>query len=153
MFYPHRLYLPRSGTAHRPFPTYFNGRAEMNDVGRPNNCQLSIFSPFPTMRLDMSTFAPAVSAIRNAVPPVLRIPRLKTPTNQRNRRERPMCRSAPGSTGPLPMKNRNVPPLCHSDRSVSGVEESTTWDKEPPQDKTSHLGRFLGSVSLSLGMT
>ena len=25
------------GTAHRPFPTHFNGRAEMNNVGRPNN--------------------------------------------------------------------------------------------------------------------
>ena len=40
----------------------------------------------------------------------------------------------------------NVPPFCHSDRSASGAEESTTWDKEPPQDKTCHLGRFLGSL-------
>ena len=46
----------------------------------------------------------------------------------------------------------NVPPLCHSDRSASGVEESTTWDDEPPQDKTCHLGRFLDSLR-SLGMT
>ena len=30
------------GTAHRPFPTYSNGKAKMNNVGRPNNCQLSI---------------------------------------------------------------------------------------------------------------
>ena len=43
-------------------------------------------------------------------------------------------------------------PLCHSDRSVSGVEESTTLRKEPPQDKTCCLGRFLGSLC-SLGMT
>ena len=34
--------LSRSGTAHRPFPTYFNGRIQMNNVGRSNNCQLSI---------------------------------------------------------------------------------------------------------------
>ena len=44
--YWHRLYLQRSGTAHRPFPTYFNGRTEMNNVGCPNNCQLSIVN-FP----------------------------------------------------------------------------------------------------------
>ena len=36
--------------------------------------------------------------------------------------------------------------------SVSGVEESTTWDNEPPQGKTCCLGRFLGSLR-SLGMT
>ena len=28
----------------------------------------------------------------------------------------------------------------------SGVEESTTWDNEPPQDKTSNSGRFLDSL-------
>ena len=34
------------GTARRPFPTYFNGRVEMNDAGRPMivNCPLSISS-------------------------------------------------------------------------------------------------------------
>ena len=42
--------------------------------------------------------------------------------------------------------NQNV---CHSDRSVSGVEESTTWDDEPPQDKICCLRRFLDSVSLA----
>ena len=31
-----------SGTAHRPFPTYFNKWVEMNNVGLPNNCQLSM---------------------------------------------------------------------------------------------------------------
>ena len=30
--------------------------------------------------------------------------------------------------------------------SVSGVEESTTWENEPPQDKNCHLGRFLDSA-------
>ncbi len=40
-------------------------------------------------------------------------------------------------------QTRNV---CHSDRSVSGVEESTTLDNEPPQDKTCYLGRFLDSL-------
>ena len=45
--------LSRSGTAHRPFPTYFNGRIQMNNVGRSNNCQLFIvhcqfFPPFRT---------------------------------------------------------------------------------------------------------
>ena len=37
-------------------------------------------------------------------------------------------------------------PHCHSDRSASGVEESTTWQNEPTQDKTCHLGRFLDSL-------
>ena len=44
------------------------------------------------------------------------------------------------------------PPLCHSDRSASGVEESTTWDDKPTQGKTCYLGRFLDSLR-SLGMT
>ena len=36
--------LSRSGTAHRPFPTYFTGRIQMNNVGCPKivNCQLPI---------------------------------------------------------------------------------------------------------------
>ena len=42
LFYPHGFYSQRSGTAHRPFPTYFNERTEINTVGCPNNCQLSI---------------------------------------------------------------------------------------------------------------
>ena len=44
------------------------------------------------------------------------------------------------------------PPLCHSDRSASGVEVSTTWDDKPTQGKTCYLGRFLDSLR-SLGMT
>ena len=59
---------------------------------------------------------------------------------------------APERTELLPMKNGNVPPLCHSDGRASGVEESTTLDNEPPQDKPSYLGRFLDSLR-SLGMT
>ena len=39
------------------------------------------------------------------------------------------------------------PRFCHSDRSVSGVEESTTLDIKPTQDKTSNSGRFLHSIS------
>ena len=46
----------------------------------------------------------------------------------------------------------NVPPSCHSDRSASGVEESTTWQKVPTQGKICNLRRFLGSLR-SLGMT
>ena len=42
-----------------------------------------------------------------------------------------------------------MPPFCHSDRSVSGVEESTTLVKEPTQDKTCCLGRFLDSHSFA----
>ena len=38
---------------------------------------------------------------------------------------------------------------CHSDRSVSGVEESTTLEKEPPQDKICNSGRFLDSHSFA----
>ena len=47
---------------------------------------------------------------------------------------------------------RNVPTFCHSDRSVSGVEESTTLVKEPTQGKICNSRRFLGSLR-SLGMT
>ena len=43
---------------------------------------------------------------------------------------------------------QNHPQVCHSDRSVSGVEESTTLDKEPTQGKTGNSGRFLDSHSL-----
>ena len=42
----------------------------------------------------------------------------------------------------------NAKNACHSDRSVSGVEESTTWDNEPSQDKICYLRGFLDSVSL-----
>ena len=47
---------------------------------------------------------------------------------------------------------RNVPPLCHSDGRVSGVEESTTWQKVPTQGKICNLRGFLDSLR-SLGMT
>ena len=53
----------------------------------------------------------------------------------------------PDRTEGFPIKTRNVP-ICHSDRSASGVEESTTLEKEPPQDKTINLGSFLDSHSL-----
>ena len=44
-----------SGTAHRPFPTYFNGRIHMNNVGHPNNCQLSIVNSEITVNCQLST--------------------------------------------------------------------------------------------------
>ena len=50
--------------------------------------------PFPTVRLGMPTSAPIVPITYNAISPVHRIHRLKAFTNQRNRRERPVCRSA-----------------------------------------------------------
>ena len=96
-------------------------------------------------------FSPVVSAIHNAAPPVLRTPQLKTTTRQLNRRERPMCRSARRRTELLPIIQK-TPPVCHSDRSASGVEESTTWQKVPTQGKICHSGRFLDSLR-SLGMT
>ena len=49
------------------------------------------------------TFAFVVPTMNKATP-VLRIPRLKTSACQRNRRERPMCRSAPERTELLPKK-------------------------------------------------
>ena len=55
-------------------------------------------------------------------------------------------------SGTVTDNTSHVPPVCHSDRSDSGVEESTTWDKEPTQDKTCYSGRFLDSLR-SLGMT
>ena len=48
--------------------------------------------------------------------------------------------------------NKTTSRVCHSDRSVSGVEESTTLENEPTQGKTCCLGRFLDSLC-SLGMT
>ena len=64
------------------------------------------------------------------------------------------CRpaQAPERTELLPIKIENVPPLCHSDRSDSGVEESSTLDNEPTQDKICNLSGFLDSLR-SLGMT
>ena len=50
------------------------------------------------------------------------------------------------------IRNNQTRNVCHSDRSVSGVEESTTWDDEPPQDEICYLSRFLDSLR-SLGMT
>ena len=44
--------------------------------------------------------------------------------------------------------NRTTSQVCHSDRSVSGVEESTTLVKKPAQGKACNLGRFLDSLSL-----
>ena len=44
---------------------------------------------------------------------------------------------------------RNVPTFCHSDRSVSGVEKSTTLLKEPTQGKICNSGRFLDSLLLA----
>ena len=59
-------------------------------------------------------------------------------------------------TGVIPFNRmgciRHVPHFCHSDRSASGVEESTTLVKEPTQDKICYSGRFLDSFH-SLGMT
>ena len=119
MFYPHRLYSPRSGTAHRPFPT---------------------------VRLGMISFAPVVSAMRNAAPPVLRTPRLKTSTNQRNRRERPMCRSARERTELLPIKTRHVPPYVIPTVAQAEWRNPPRGRKVPTQGKICYLGRFLDSV-------
>ena len=67
-------------------------------------------------------------------------------------------------TGPLPKSgagrffieavqiNKTTPQVCHSDRSASGAEESTTLEKEPTQGKTCYLRRFLRSLC-SVGMT
>ena len=75
--------------------------------------------------------------------------RMNGTTHQRNRRERPVCRSAPERTELFPIKPENVSHFCHSDRSVSGVEESTTLGNEPTQDKTGNSGRFLDSHSFA----
>ena len=44
---------------------------------------------------------------------------------------------------------RNVPRSVIQALSASGVEESTTLDNKPTQDKTCHLGRFLDSHSFA----
>ena len=48
--------------------------------------------------------------------------------------------------GTVTEKHQLRPPICHSDRSASGVEESTTWDNESPQDKIRNLRGFLDSL-------
>ena len=57
-----------------------------------------------------------------------------------------MCRSARERTEPLPIRTRHVPPLCHSDRSVSGVEESTTWEKVPTPKSVGDHRQLFGVV-------
>ena len=63
-----------------------------------------------------------------------------------------LCAVPPRKDGTVPEKSRKRPPFCHSDRSGSGVEESTTLEEGLTQDKTCCLGRFLDSLR-SLGMT
>ena len=48
--------------------------------------------------------------------------------------------------GTVTDNTRKRPPVCHSDRSVSGVEESTTWQKVPTQGKICNLSGFLDSL-------
>ena len=50
------------GTAHRPFPTYFNDWIEVNNVGRSNNCQLS------TVHCQLTPFSH--TCLRNIISPV-----------------------------------------------------------------------------------
>ena len=54
--------------------------------------------------------------------------------------------------GTIPDKSQTRSSICHSDRSVSGVEKSSTLDNEPTQDKIYNLRGFLDSLC-SLGMT
>ncbi len=54
--------------------------------------------------------------------------------------------------GTVTDKNQTRPPFCHSDRSVSGAEESTTLEKEPSQGKICNLSRSLRSFH-SVGIT
>ena len=56
------------------------------------------------------------------------------------------------SRGTFEFVTPNAKNVCHSDRSASGVEESSTLENEPPQDKACYSGRFLDSLR-SLGMT
>ena len=66
------------GTAHRPFPTYFNGKAEMNNVGRPNNCPLSILHI--TVNCPLSTVnSPRVPANRTTAADTAFFPHLPNP--------------------------------------------------------------------------
>ena len=76
---------------------------------------------------------------------------MKESTQQRNRRERPVCRSAPERTELFPIKPKTSPIMSFRPQR-SGVEESITFGKEPTQDKTGYSGRFLDSLC-SLGMT
>ena len=48
--------------------------------------------------------------------------------------------------GTVTDNTRKRPPVCHSDRSVSGAEESTTWQKVLTQGKICNLSGFLDSL-------
>ena len=59
--------------------------------------------------------------MRNAALYVLRTPRLKTTAHQRNRRERPMCRSAPERTELSSKKKKKSPAMSfRPERKRSG---------------------------------
>ena len=68
--------------------------------------------PFPTVRLGLFTFAPAVSTMRNVALPVFRTTAVVKHPNQRNRRERPVCRSG-GVANTTRADERNHSPPCH----------------------------------------
>ena len=48
--------------------------------------------------------------------------------------------------GTIPDKSQTRSSICHSDRSISGVEKSSTLDNEPTQDKIYNLRGFLDSL-------
>ena len=93
----------------------FNGRSHSKNTAGPSQSRLRrASSPRGRAKGAFSMCfpsAPIVPTMGNAAAPVLRLPRLKTPTNQRNRRERPMCRSARERTELLPIKTIHVPAM------------------------------------------
>ena len=94
--HPHGLYSLRCmAMNHRCYIGYtVYGAIPFIRTGYIRNVPGTAHRPFPTVRLGMPTSAPIVPITYNAISPVHRIHRLKAFTNQRNRRERPVCRSA-----------------------------------------------------------
>ena len=87
---------------------------------------------------------------KNAPPytPVFGTPRLKTPAHQRNRRERPMCRSTPERTEPVTDKNQTRPRYVIPTVAQAEWRNPPRGRNVPTQGEICYLGRFLDSVSL-----
>ena len=148
------FFVPRGGFLHSACATV--GMTKRGNVFwyyrkqfRPFTCGTA-HRPFPTVSLKGGRFQPGCSKDGRYSVVCFRDNRRKGNHTESHRRERPMCRSARERTELFPIKTRHVPHYVIP--TASGVEESTTLDKKPPQDKTCYLGRFLDSLR-SLGMT
>ena len=121
----HRLYLPRGGRQiAAPTSTYY------------------VFYIFLTQN-NARNVESAVIRNKCIIGVVLR-----TPSCLSQRESQGRLFDSTRKDGTVTNKSQTRHPFCHSDRSASGVEESTAWVTKPTQDKIYYLSGFLDSVSL-----